>query len=297
MKLSAQLLCLTTAFSLTACSSYKNQPATQMIGEFRQPASMIWEEGTPSEEMPETTVKWYEKSIAQHLKTTGDAHAKIADLIAQAKVRGGTCSGDFYFSDLITHYLTAISVNNKITFGSDVKKILSQTLTYRVAEKMRKDPDALFNEYGLLDYYRSRALTAEEMDGVYFESMGQGVYGSTFNLTFNKDGTFKYSRLVLDDEDDSDFKWVHGKGTWSTKVYEDVIRGRKAPKTLDHNTKWEHRGVVFFLDFDGNNKVPSAYRLRFDNGVFRLETRKQDLSTEEFKKAEFYSSVTSECDA
>lgn len=295
MKYSAQLLSVIAALSMTACSSYK--PATPMSSESRQPASMIWEQNTPHEDMPETTVNWYKKSIEKHVKTTGVAHAKIADLIAQAKARGGTCSGDFYFSDLITHYLTAIAADQNITFDSDVKKVMSQTLTYRLAEKMRKDPDNYFNEHGLLDYYQRKPLTAQELDGVYFESMAQGAYGSTFNVTFNKDGTFTHSRLILDDTQSPGYHWVHGKGTWSTKIYPEAMRGRKAPSSPEQAVEWERRGVVFFLDFDGNNKFPQAYRLRFRSGEFRLETRKQDFSTDEYPRAKFISSVTGECDA
>jgi hypothetical protein len=45
----------------------------------------------------------------------------IANKIAQAKLKGGTCSGDFYYTDLVDHYLAALNGNSKAKFDSAVR--------------------------------------------------------------------------------------------------------------------------------------------------------------------------------
>lgn len=297
MKLSSQIFTLTAVLSLSSCSSHKVQ--TGVPDSQRQPASMKWEFETPKEEMSESTAKWYMDSILKQTKATGDSYLKVANLIAQAKVRGATCSiGDFYYSDLLDSYMKAITVNPKAKFDKDVEKILGQSLTYRVAEKVRKDLESSYlkNDY-LMEYFESRPLSPEELDGVYFESMAAGAYGSTFNIVLNKDGSFDFSRLHLDDAAENGFRWENGKGVWKLKTYDYAVRGRETKPIPEDKKEWEKRGAVFYLDFDGNNKFPKAYRVRFKRGEFHLQTRDQDLSRDQYEQSSFVSSVTGECDA
>jgi len=264
----------------------------------RTPSSMIWEEKMPLTEIDDTTVFWYKMKIYLERQKSAQANAEIANRIAQAKLRGATCAGDFYYDDLINAYLAAVEGNPKVQFDSAVAQVLGQSFTYRVAEKMRKGENNIPPSPKHMSYYfENMEYSPEFMDGVYFEKMAAGAYGSTFNFTLKKDGTLNYGRLVFDETQTPDFKWTTGTGKWQLKKYDAVKRGRgKINLSSAVNEEWEKRGYVLYLkfDFDGSTM---AYRLRYKDGHFQLDTRAQDFSKEEYKRGTFYSAVTGECDA
>jgi hypothetical protein len=279
-----------------ACSSttpVMTQTSPAAPASLRSPASMDWEKEMSDEAMKESTVKWYETKIKEAQSTTAAAHVDIANKIAQAKLKGGTCSGDFYYTDLVDHYLAALNGNSKAKFDSAVHKLLSQNMVYKVATILaKKDMYSSFNSNYLDSTYALQDLKMEDLDNVYFETMAAGAYGSWANVVLKKDGTAKFNNLKMDDEGMT--SWESHEGSWQMKFYDS-----KESKTGTAKNVWgERRGLVIYLTKIINGKEHTdAYRVRFRNNEYRLETKAEDFSKEEYIRPSYVSSITGECDA